>query len=210
MTRPLSAQHTVGSRVWLADAEEGWQKGEVVKIDGGRLHVRLDEGGQERVCDPEDCPLQNPSLYGNGVEVGAAQRRHMGGGAVRWAAMRSSQEGPPRICAWCSAVPPSSQRTGWNPGRSCAGLPLSGVARSPPLCLIPSPLCCPQDMTTLNYLNEPGVLWNLKVRHQPRLAWSGSLASACHHQGNLVGRHCGPCSAAARSYMPYGSDHSPR
>ena len=26
-------------------------------------------------------------------------------------------------------------------------------------------LCCPQDMTTLSYLNEPGVLWNLKCRY---------------------------------------------
>ena len=25
--------------------------------------------------------------------------------------------------------------------------------------------CLPQDMTTLSYLNEPGVLWNLKCRY---------------------------------------------
>lgn len=67
MGRP-PALHTVGSKVWVADSEEGWQKGEVVKVDGSKLHVRL-EDNQERVCDPEDCPFQNPSLYGNGVEV---------------------------------------------------------------------------------------------------------------------------------------------
>lgn len=30
---------------------------------------------------------------------------------------------------------------------------------------IPVPLCL-QDMTTMSYLNEPSVLWNLKTRYQ--------------------------------------------
>ena len=64
------ALHTIGSRVWLAAAEDGWQKGEVVKLEGGKLHVKLEGApSQIRVCNPDDCPLQNPSLYGNGVEV---------------------------------------------------------------------------------------------------------------------------------------------
>ena len=38
-----------------------------------------------------------------------------------------------------------------------------------PLCdgsACPRPAVLPQDMTTLAYLNEPSVLWNLKVRYQ--------------------------------------------
>lgn len=33
-------------------------------------------------------------------------------------------------------------------------------------CMGPHVACCAQDMTTLSYLNEPGVLWNLKARYQ--------------------------------------------
>ncbi|GAB4821968.1 hypothetical protein N2152v2_009014 [Parachlorella kessleri] len=112
------ALHTVGSRVWLA-AEDGWQKGEVVKLEGGKLHVKLDgTPAQTRICNPDDCPLQNPSLYGNGVE----------------------------------------------------------------------------DMTTLNYLNEPGVLWNLKVRyqHDDIYTYTGSILIAVNpfaSMPHLYGMH---------------------
>ena len=62
------ALHTVGSRVWLADGgEDGWGKGDVVKIENGaELTVRL-EDGTEKVCDQKNVPLQNPGM--NGVEV---------------------------------------------------------------------------------------------------------------------------------------------
>lgn len=72
--KAAGATHTVGSKVWVACADDGWKKGEVAKVDGAKLLVRLEEGG-EQLCDPQDCPLQNPALYGNGVEVGAAELR---------------------------------------------------------------------------------------------------------------------------------------
>lgn len=59
--------HAVGSRVWLADKEEGWAKGEVVAIeDSSRLTVRMEDGSQ-RVCSQDEIPLQNPGV--RGVEV---------------------------------------------------------------------------------------------------------------------------------------------
>ena len=64
-----TALHTVGSRVWLADQEEGWAKGEVIRIeaeDGSRLAVRM-EDGTERMCGQDEIPLQNPGV--RGVEV---------------------------------------------------------------------------------------------------------------------------------------------
>ena len=61
------ALHTVGSRVWLADSEDGWVKGEVVRIeDNTSLTVKL-ENGSEKVCDQNEIPLQNPGV--RGVEV---------------------------------------------------------------------------------------------------------------------------------------------
>lgn len=41
-----------------------------------------------------------------------------------------------------------------------------GAVRSPERSTQASGRALLQDMTTLNYLNEPGVLWNLKVRYQ--------------------------------------------
>ncbi|DBA65606.1 TPA: hypothetical protein ACH3X2_002670 [Trebouxia sp. C0005] len=83
-----AASHTLGSKVWVNDAVEGWVKGDVVKVEKGSLKVST-EKGSIKAYKPEECPLQNPQTAG-GVE----------------------------------------------------------------------------DMTTLSYLNEPGVLWNLKARYQ--------------------------------------------
>lgn len=61
------ASHTLGSKVWVADAEDGWVKGDVVKVDKGNLIVRTSKGSTS-TYKPEDCPLQNPQTAG-GVEV---------------------------------------------------------------------------------------------------------------------------------------------
>lgn len=59
--------HTVGSKVWLADPEDGWAKGEVIEASSpDQLKVRL-EDGKEKVCSQDEIPLQNPGKYG--VEV---------------------------------------------------------------------------------------------------------------------------------------------
>ena len=87
---PLAAaQHTVGSKVWVVCADDGWQKGEVVKVEGGQLRVRLEGGRGEQLCAAEDCPLQNPSLYGNGVEVGGCTRL--------WGVRRAQADGRRRV-----------------------------------------------------------------------------------------------------------------
>lgn len=61
------ASHTLGSKVWVADAEVGWVKGDVVKVDKGNLIVSTSKG-TTGTFKPEDCPLQNPQTAG-GVEV---------------------------------------------------------------------------------------------------------------------------------------------
>lgn len=65
-----AASHTLGSKVWVNDAVEGWVKGDVVKVEKGTLKVST-EKGSIKAYKPEECPLQNPQTAG-GVEV----RRH--------------------------------------------------------------------------------------------------------------------------------------
>lgn len=61
------ASHTLGSKVWVTDAESGWVKGDVVKVDKGNLIVTT-ASGTTGTYKPEECPLQNPQTAG-GVEV---------------------------------------------------------------------------------------------------------------------------------------------
>ena len=61
------ASHTLGSKVWVVDAELGWVKGDVVKVDKGNLIVSTSKG-TTGTYKPEECPLQNPQIAG-GVEV---------------------------------------------------------------------------------------------------------------------------------------------
>ena len=66
----LPALHSVGSKVWLADANEGWVTGEVTRItDGTKLSVLM-EDGSERICTQDEIPLQNPGVRGVEVRVG--------------------------------------------------------------------------------------------------------------------------------------------
>lgn len=59
--------HTVGTKIWIKDDKEAWQKAEVVKVeDGGKLTVRT-EAGAEVQCDAKATHLQNPES--RGVEV---------------------------------------------------------------------------------------------------------------------------------------------
>lgn len=62
--------HTVGSRVWVKDAQESWVKAEVQKLEANQLIVALEEGGELRKVDPEDAPLQNTDTRGVEVRVG--------------------------------------------------------------------------------------------------------------------------------------------
>ena len=64
---PDAASHTLGSKVWVNDAVEGWVKGDVVKVEKGSLKVST-EKGSIGAYKPEECPLQNPQTAG-GVEV---------------------------------------------------------------------------------------------------------------------------------------------
>lgn len=67
MDNSRSLMHTVGSRVWLRDLDEGWIKGEVLNIgDDNKLNVRL-EDGREKSFSESEIPLQNPGV--RGVEV---------------------------------------------------------------------------------------------------------------------------------------------
>jgi myosin-5 len=67
MDSSRSLMHTVGSRVWLRDLDEGWVKGEVLNIgDDNKLNVRL-EDGREKAFSESEIPLQNPGV--RGVEV---------------------------------------------------------------------------------------------------------------------------------------------
>lgn len=59
--------HTVGSKVWLRDLEEGWVRGEVLCLgENDKLIVRM-EDGTEHSFDESEIPLQNPGE--RGVEV---------------------------------------------------------------------------------------------------------------------------------------------
>ena len=61
--------HTEGSKVWVADAADGWIQAEVVKAEASQLTIRTGNG-TIKVCKPEDCPLQN-AISRNGLEVRA-------------------------------------------------------------------------------------------------------------------------------------------
>lgn len=61
------ALHSVGSRVWLADSNQGWVKGEVVRIEDNVNIAVILEDGTERLCSQDEVPLQNPGI--RGVEV---------------------------------------------------------------------------------------------------------------------------------------------
>ena len=69
---PEAASHTLGSKVWVNDAVEGWVKGDVVKVEKGSLKVST-EKGTIKTYKPEECPLQNPQTAG-GVEVGHSHK----------------------------------------------------------------------------------------------------------------------------------------
>ena len=64
---PESDVHTIGTRVWVRDDAESWNKGEVLKLDDGNLVINV-EGGKQVKCKPEEAPIQNPDTRG-GVEV---------------------------------------------------------------------------------------------------------------------------------------------
>lgn len=59
--------HTIGTRVWVRDEVDSWKKGEVIKVDGGSLQVRV-EGGATVTVKAEEAHIQNPDSRG-GVEV---------------------------------------------------------------------------------------------------------------------------------------------
>jgi hypothetical protein len=147
------ALHTVGSQVWMSAPDgdgDGWAKGEVIKVEGGAsLTVRM-EDGTERVCTQEEIPLQNPGKHG--VEVSGAAAEPARAAHARAPAEPARAASAPR-CETAQCSPPQ---------RLCCASQLL-TPRPPPRPAPPRPL---QDMTTLSYLNEPGVLWNLKVRYQ--------------------------------------------
>jgi len=59
--------HTVGSKVWLRDLEEGWVRGEVLGLgENDKLVVKMEDGTQKSF-DESEIPLQNPGE--RGVEV---------------------------------------------------------------------------------------------------------------------------------------------
>ena len=64
---PATVVHTVGSKVFVHDAEEGWCKGEVVALQGASLVVKTERGETRTVDNGEDAPLQNADS--RGVEV---------------------------------------------------------------------------------------------------------------------------------------------
>lgn len=73
--------HTVGSRVWVKDADESWIKGEVQRLEDG-LVVKTEKGSEVK-AKPEDLPLQNPDA--RGVEVRSWQGWGSGQGVGRCA-----------------------------------------------------------------------------------------------------------------------------
>jgi hypothetical protein len=64
----MAQHHTAGTLVWVSDAQSGWTKGEVIKLEGGQLRVRTEQGSVG-MYKADDCPLQNP-MSRMGVEVG--------------------------------------------------------------------------------------------------------------------------------------------
>ena len=91
---PALATHTVGTLVWVpADGGAAWAKGDVVRVlPGGRLAVRLEDGGDEVDLEAASCPVQNPAarlgveVRAGGGERGIASRaiaRQGGGGEAR-------------------------------------------------------------------------------------------------------------------------------
>ena len=64
----MAQHHTAGTLVWVSDAQCGWTKGEVIKLEGGQLRVRTEQGSVG-LYKADDCPLQNP-MSRMGVEVG--------------------------------------------------------------------------------------------------------------------------------------------
>lgn len=164
-----AALHTVGSRVWLADDQTGWTKGEVVKVDGSGLTVKLEDGSQ-KACQQEEIPLQNPGM--SGVEVRP------------WGRL---------VAARPATVAPGWAGRGFNHAcmlqepRPAPHVAVTGAEQ--PLWALPV-----QDMTTLSYLNEPGVLWNLKARYQQDdiYTYTGSILIAVNPFGpmpHLYGGH---------------------
>lgn len=116
-------------------------KGDVVKVEKGSLKVST-EKGSIRAHKPEECPLQNPQTAG-GVEVPRpavpTPQCSLKANAVC-----------PAGCVMCSTthfVSLACRLCQWACSDHCSPTYL-------------------QDMTTLSYLNEPGVLWNLKARYQ--------------------------------------------
>ncbi len=53
--------------MWVIDAQAGWMKGQVVKLEGAQLRVRTEQGSVG-LYKADDCPLQNP-MSRMGVEV---------------------------------------------------------------------------------------------------------------------------------------------
>lgn len=140
MATDAAATHTVGSKVWVRDAEESWKKAEVVRIEDGLLVLKTEKGGDLK-AKPEECPLQNPDTRG-GAEVRSP--------------IMSNIEHIFHGCLLCYV--PSLGRS------SAAGskqAELKILIRHRLMHLTPFS----QDMTTLPYLHEPGVLWNLKSRY---------------------------------------------
>ncbi|KAK9844720.1 hypothetical protein WJX74_005896 [Apatococcus lobatus] len=105
----MTDQHTQGTKVWLADPQQGWIQGDVLKVEKDLLHVKTEQGNVKQL-QPHECPLQNPGGRG-GVE----------------------------------------------------------------------------DMTTLSYLNEPGVLHNLRTRytHDAIYTYTGSILIAINPFASL-------------------------
>ena len=63
----MGDHHTAGTLVWVNDPQDGWIKGEVLKMEDKKLKVRTEKGAVGLYI-PEDCPLQNP-MSRMGVEV---------------------------------------------------------------------------------------------------------------------------------------------
>ncbi len=157
--------HTRGSLVWVNDAQAGWVKGEVLGLEGSKLRVRT-ETGVTRLCSPADCPLQNPSSR-MGVEVRLSSMPALAGVALG-------------LCGWPRGLHLARRGLGCArtralraPQHLAAAVKMSRARRPPARPAVRLARVCDgdwrraaaQDMTTLSYLNEPGVLWNLRCRY---------------------------------------------
>lgn len=60
----VTVVHTIGSKVFVHDADEGWCKGEVVALQGSSLVVKTERGETRTVDNGEDAPLQNADSRG--------------------------------------------------------------------------------------------------------------------------------------------------